>query len=71
MVIVAGHITVEPQQRKSYPRGLCVHRRTGSPGGWLPRRRDLRGPGRPRPSRCPFRGTTSPTCGPCSGRRQS
>jgi len=22
-------------------------------------------------SRCPFRSTTSPTCGPCSGRRQS
>jgi len=25
------------------PRGLCAHRRTGSPGSWLPRRRDLRG----------------------------
>jgi quinol monooxygenase YgiN len=27
-VIVAGHITVEPQQRESYLAG-CVHRRTG------------------------------------------
>lgn len=22
------------------PHGLCAHRRTGSPGSWLPRRRD-------------------------------
>jgi quinol monooxygenase YgiN len=47
-VIVAGHITVEPQQRESYLAG-CAHRRKGSLGSWLPRRRDLRGlvdPGR-------------------------
>ncbi len=49
MVIVAGHITVEPQQRESYLAGRVRIRRTGSPGSWLPRRRDLRGPGRPRP----------------------
>jgi hypothetical protein len=80
-------------------RAVCASR-TGSPGSWLPRRRDLpdlADPGRVniferwesqaaletfrssgltrnsarRRSRCPFRSTTSPTCGPCSGRRQS
>ena len=48
MGIVAGHITVEAQQRV-LPRGLCAYRRTSSSGSCLPRRRDLRGPGRPRP----------------------
>src|SRR6266568_1974116 len=107
MVIVAGHITVEPQQRESYLAG-CVRiveqaRRavgcldvaicadlvdpgrvniseavsTSSSAGsrrrrWRPSaaaaltRNSAR-----RCSRCPFRSTTSPTCGPCSGRRQS
>jgi hypothetical protein len=27
----------------AFERGQCGHRRTGSPGSWLPRRRDLRG----------------------------
>jgi quinol monooxygenase YgiN len=100
MVIVAGHITVGPQQRKSYLAG-CVRiveqarRAVGcldvaicadlvDPGrvniferwesqaaletfrGSGPARNSAR-----RCSRCPFRSTTSPTCGPCSGRSQS
>jgi hypothetical protein len=31
------------------PASLCAHHRTGSSGSRLPQRRDLRGPGRPRP----------------------
>jgi quinol monooxygenase YgiN len=99
MVIVAGHITVEPQQRESYLAG-CVriveHARpaVGCPDVAICA--DLADPGRVqiferwasraaletfcssgpdtnsarRCSRCPFRSTTSPTCGPCSGRMQ-
>jgi quinol monooxygenase YgiN len=48
MVIVAGHITVEPQQRESYLAGCVRIVEQARPGSWLPRRRDLRGPGRPR-----------------------
>jgi quinol monooxygenase YgiN len=96
MVIVAGHITVEPQQRESYLAG-CVRivEQARRAVGCLDVAicADLVDPGRVniferwesqaaletfrssgpdteqrrRCSRCPFRSTTSPTCGPCSG----
>ncbi len=96
MVIVAGHITVEPQQRESYLAG-CVRiveqarRAVGcldvaicadlvDPGRVnIFERRESRRRWRPsaaaaptrnsagRCSRCPFRSTTSPTCGPFRG----
>jgi hypothetical protein len=47
-LVARGRCLLEPHSLgEGLPRGLCAHRRTGSPGSWLPRRRDLRGPGRP------------------------
>jgi hypothetical protein len=47
MVIVAEHITVNPEQRESYLAGSMSIRKS-SPGRWLPRLRDHGRPARPR-----------------------